>query len=170
MHSISGLMLNPYGCLGDLCPRAVFITELRVHIRCFFERGTAVTILFQEQCQVGIRLYKFCMDQEIVGFQPCGRCNEPSLKQGFAQHFVGDGLIQRLLSMLFTGGFLDIADNLMRTVYAGFNLPLAPAFACETENFTVIWNTWHFCASLVDNVTLVYDTILPWTSPAWLTS
>jgi len=28
-------------------------------------------------------------------------------------------------------------------VYAGFDLTLAPAIACETENFAVIWDTWH---------------------------
>ena len=61
-------MLNAHGCLGDMCPFAVFVTEPSAHVRRAAAFITFAAVFFPKKRQRNAGLCEFTVDIRIIRF------------------------------------------------------------------------------------------------------
>ena len=61
-------MLNTHGCLGDMCPFAVFVAELSAHVRRAAAFITFAAVFFPKKRQRNAGLCEFTVDIRIIRF------------------------------------------------------------------------------------------------------
>lgn len=102
LHGFAGLVSDTYCCFGNMRPTAVFVAELRAHIRFFavcIRRFAAVFLLEQRECHALFR--QLTVDVLVIDDGiGCGAA-VPAFVQKLLKHLVGYVIIKRTSDVQF---------------------------------------------------------------------
>ena len=139
LHGVPRLMLDAHGRLRNPRPLAVFLAELRVHIRRGLRLLATLAVFRPQKRQIHARFRQLRMDIRVIRRRVHRLRRKARREQDASEFLIRHAFVQRPRHPRFFRRPLHLADGIPSTVYHSRDLPLSVlGVAAQPQDFPVV--------------------------------